>query len=158
MAFMSQEKKALVAPRIKAILRKYGVKGSLSVRHHSTLVLNIASGPIDFIGNLNRIAASKHREGDFEPATDYLHVNVYWYQEHYDGEALAFLSEVIPIMNEGNHDRSDIMTDYFDVGWYVDVNIGRWDKPYQLTSALRDYSIEEQLNDYAECIEKEQSK
>jgi hypothetical protein len=35
-------------------------------------------------------------------------------------------------MNMGNHDNSDIMTDYFDVGWYVDVNIGLWNKPYIL--------------------------
>jgi len=22
------------------------------------------------------------------------------------------------------------MTDYFDVGWYISVNLGKWDKPY----------------------------
>ena len=26
----------------------------------------------------------------------------------------------------------DAMTDYYDVGWYVDVNIGTWEKPYKL--------------------------
>ena len=31
-------------------------------------------------------------------------------------------------MNVGNHDNSDPMTDYFDVGWYISVNLGRWDK------------------------------
>ena len=136
MAYMSQEKKSELAPRIKAILRGYGLKGSLSVRHYSTLVLNIASGPIDFIGSLNRVLGAKGRE--FTPAEDHLDVNVYWYREHFDGEALAFLSEVIPVMFEGNHDRSDIMTDYFDVGWYVDVKIGRWDKPYQLVGPAQD--------------------
>jgi hypothetical protein len=35
-------------------------------------------------------------------------------------------------MNAGNWDKSDIQTDYFDVGWYIDVNVGRWDKPYAL--------------------------
>jgi hypothetical protein len=35
-------------------------------------------------------------------------------------------------MNAGNHNRSDAMTDYFDVGWYVDVNIGKWNQPYIL--------------------------
>lgn len=133
MAFMSQEKKAELAPRIKAILGKYGIKGSLSVRHHSTLVLNIASGRIDFIGNLNAVAAGKHRDlAPYISVEDSFTVNPYWYQEHFDGEALAFLGEVIPVMNEGNHDRSDIMTDYFDVGWYVEVKVGRWDRPYVL--------------------------
>ena len=73
MAYMNQEKKKRLAPKIKEILKRHKMKGSLS---------------------------------------------------------LAFLSEVIPAMNEGNHDNSDIMTDYFDVGWYISVNIGRWDKPY----------------------------
>jgi hypothetical protein len=36
-------------------------------------------------------------------------------------------------MNVGNHDRSDIQSDYFDVGWYVDVNVGAWNQPYELT-------------------------
>ena len=30
-----------------------------------------------------------------------------------------------------NHDNSDIMTDYFDVGYYKSVNIGEWNKPYE---------------------------
>jgi hypothetical protein len=35
-------------------------------------------------------------------------------------------------MMVGNHNRSDIMSDYHDVGWYVDINIGQWNKPYIL--------------------------
>ena len=137
MAYMSQEKKSELAPRIKAILRKYGVKGSLGVYHHSTLCLNIASGPIDFIGNVNAVAGGKHDE-QWIAAKDHIDVNPYWYREHFDGAALDFLSEVIPVMNEGNHDRSDMMTDYFDVGWYVSVKVGRWNKPYQLVGPAQD--------------------
>lgn len=112
MAYMSQEKKAKLAPAIKAILKKHGMKGSIAVRHHSTLVVNLKSGKIDF-------------------GTD-RQINPYWYHEHYTGDALAFLSDLIPAMNVGNHDRSDAQTDYFDVGWYIDVNIGKWNKPYVL--------------------------
>jgi len=35
-------------------------------------------------------------------------------------------------MNDGNWNRSDSSVDYFDVGWYIDINIGNWAKPYQL--------------------------
>ena len=31
-----------------------------------------------------------------------------------------------------NHDNSDIMTDYFDVGWYVDINVGQWNNGYKV--------------------------
>lgn len=133
MAYMSQEKKAVLAPRIKAILKKYGVKGSLAVRGHSTLVLNLKSGKIDFIGNSNRVCGESHYQVSrgFKPNTrGHDQVNPYWYQDHYDGKAKAFLKEILAVMNDGNHDRSDIQTDYFDVGWYVDINIGKWNKPY----------------------------
>ena len=113
MAYMNQEKKKKLAPKIKEILKKYNMKGTLSVDNYSTLNLNLKSGSIDF-------------------GTD--RINEYWYKDHFSDnpEALAFLSEVIPAMNVGNHDNSDIMTDYFDVGWYISVNLGKWDKPYIL--------------------------
>lgn len=135
MAYMSQEKKAKIAPVVKAICAKYGIKGSLKVRNHSTLCLTIKQGPIDFIGNSNRVCGNNHYQVSrgFRPNTQgYSDVNPYWFRDHYDGKALDFLSEVLTAMNAGNHDRSDIQTDYFDVGWYVDVNIGRWDQPYAL--------------------------
>lgn len=139
MAYMSQEKKAKIAPVVKAILKKYKVKGTLSVRNHSTLVLNIKSGSIDFIENFIQTDSNvMHGKKMSQDQIDYIRknqsvdVNPYWYHEHFSGTAKQFLREVLTAMNNGNHDNSDIQTDYFDVGWYVDVNIGRWNKPYTL--------------------------
>ena len=123
MAYVSQELKAKLAPKIKAICKKHGVKASLAVRHHSTLVLNIKSGKIDFYSDLATEGASRKSN---------IQVNPYWYHSHFTGASKEFLSEVIPAMNNGNHDNSDIQTDYFDVGWYVDVNVGKWNQPYTL--------------------------
>jgi hypothetical protein len=141
MAYVSQELKAKLAPTIKSICKKYGVKASLAVRNHSTLTLNIKSGPIDFIENfISTDANVMHGRKMDQSQIDYLRknqsmdVNPYWYKEHFSGKALSFLKEVIPAMNNGNHDNSDIQTDYFDVGWYIDVNIGKWNKPYQFTA------------------------
>ena len=136
MAYMSQQRKAELAPAIKAVLKKFGVKASIAVRHHATLVLNIKSGPIDFIGNLNKVcsvAPGADRYGAYRPAVGSIDVNPYHYQNHFDGKALAFLYAIMPVMNTGNHDNSDIQSDYFDIGWYIDVNIGAWNKPYELT-------------------------
>ena len=139
MAYMNQDKKATIAPAIKAVLKKYGIKGTLAVRNHSTLVLNIKSGSIDFVENfISTDANVMHGRKMSQDQIDYLRknqsmdVNPYWYKEHFSGKAKSFLSELLPIMNNGNHDNSDIQTDYFDVGWYVDVNIGKWNKPYIL--------------------------
>ena len=110
---MNQEKKKELAPNIKKALKKHNMKGTLSVDNYSTLRLTLQSGSIDF-GTVN--------------------INEYWYKDHFSDnpEALAFLSEVIPAMNVGNFDKSDIQTDYFHVGWYISVNLGKWDKPYVL--------------------------
>ena len=135
MAYMNQERKAEIAPVVKAICKKYGIKATMAVRNHSTLVLNIKSGVIDFIGNyktnqLGRVSAFVREQQEIKA----LDVNPYWYQEHFDGVALSFMKEVFAAMNNGNHDNSDIQSDYFDVGWYVDVNVGTWNKPYQLVA------------------------
>ena len=124
MAYVSQELKSKLAPQIKAICKKYGVKASLAVRNHSTLVLNVKSGKIDFISDY----------GNSDDARKFgIQVNPYWYKDHFTGKSKAFLSEVIPAMNDGNWDKSEIQYDYFNVGWYIDVNIGKWNKPYELT-------------------------
>lgn len=135
MAYMSQERKAKIAPVVKAILKRYGVKGSLAVRNHMTLVLNIKSGSLDFISDFNStIQTDVHMFGrSFTPAENYLSVNPYHYEKHFSDKVIKkFLDEIFRALNDGNHDNSDIMTDYFDVGWYVDVNIGKWNKPYKL--------------------------
>ncbi len=137
MAYVSQERKQSLAPAIKAVLKKYGVKGSLSIRTHSSLVLTIKSGKIDFVENFietdNKVLHGRKMSQD---QIDHIRknqsvdVNPYWYHEHFSGKAKDFLKEVLAAMNNGNHDNSDIQSDYFDVGWYVDVNIGRWNQPY----------------------------
>lgn len=137
---MSQETKKSLAPKISAVLKKYGLKGTLSVEHYSTLVLTISSGEINFIWNYNAVANACN-EG--KTVNDYnyrrectdgtIDVNVYHMNSAFDGVALKCLEELRAIMYIGNHDNSDAMTDYFDVGWYVTIQIGRWNKPYIFT-------------------------
>ena len=51
MAYYTQERKKEVAPKVKKLLKEYGLKGSLSVNHHSSVVLTIKEGSINFIKN-----------------------------------------------------------------------------------------------------------
>jgi hypothetical protein len=129
MAYMNQARKAQIAAKVKPILAKYGVKGTLSVRNHSTIVLKLTSGPIDFIGDLN---SSMELNKDKMRERYELDINPYWYTEHYTGESLAFLNEIIPAMKAANwYDKSDAQIDYFDCQYYFDVNVGSWQKPYE---------------------------
>ena len=132
MAYMNQERKARIAALLKPVLNKYGVKGTLAVRNHMTIVLNIKAGAIDFVQNYINTVGLESRGVDHVYKSRCLDVNPYHYQNHFSGTAKKFLSEVLMAMNAGNHDNSDIQTDYFDVGWYVDVNIGQWNKPYEV--------------------------
>ena len=139
MAYFSQEKKAKIAPVVKAICKKYNIKASLAVRNHSTLCLNLRQGEIDFVENFietdSRVLHGRKMSPDriaYIRKSKSLDVNPYWFQEHFSGRALEFLKEIFAAMNAGNHDRSDAQTDYFDVGWYVDIKIGRWNQSYAL--------------------------
>lgn len=127
MAYMSQERKKALAPKIKAVLKKYGMKGTISVRNNSSLQVSIKSGKLDMLGNFN---ATVSTHNNAHRAVDYIDVNPYHYKTHFTGQPLAFVTELMSAMNEGNWDKSDIMTDYFNVGWYVGVYIGRYDEPY----------------------------
>lgn len=124
MAYVSQEMKKELAPQIKAVLKKYGMKGSLAVRHHSSLVCNIKSGKLDILGAL----------GASEYERDYVQVNPYWIEENYDNpQVVAFLTELKAAMEGPNFfDHSDPMTDYFHRSHYIDINVGQFDKPYVL--------------------------
>ena len=138
MAYMNQSKKAVIASKVKPILAKYGMKGSLSVRNHSTICLTLTSGSIDFIGDLQeqrQFGYVTHKLDKQKMRERYeLDINPYWFQEHYTGEALAFLSEIIPAMKGADwYDKSDAQIDYFDTAYYFDVNVGKWNKPYTLT-------------------------
>lgn len=141
MAHMNQEKKAKIAAALKPVLKKYGVKGTLSVRNHSTICLTLKSGKIDFIENFIKTDIDSNFGGKMEQRrVDYLRqnksmdVNPYWFQEHFTGSAKAFLTEAFKALKSADwYDESDAMTDYFNTAYYVDVNIGKWNKPYEVT-------------------------
>jgi len=117
MAYVSQADKAKLAPAIRAVLAKYKMKGTIAVRDHSTLVVTVKSGHIDFGG-------------------DNINVNTYWIHEHYTGVARRFLTELLAAMKGPdyfNHD--DAMTDYFCRSHYTDIRIGGWGRPYVFMGA-----------------------
>lgn len=140
MAYVSPEMKAKLSPNIKAICKKYGIKATLAVRNHMTLVLNIKQGEIDFIENLIKTDAEKHYGQPMDESRvkylreqKYLDVNTSWAHEHFSGKAKQFLTEMISAMKGPDFfDHTDAQTDYFHCSHYVDIKIGKWDKPYAL--------------------------
>ena len=61
----------------------------------------------------------------------YINVNPYWYHEHFSGKSKEFISEALDALKSADwYDESDAQVDYFNTAYYVDINIGKWNKPY----------------------------
>jgi len=117
MAYMNQEKKAVIKAAMDKVLKARGFKYSLRVDNHSSIACTIQSGPVDF-------------------GTDYEQVNLYWIDDHYTGAAAEILGQCRDALQAaGYYDRSDAQIDYFDTAYYMHLNIGAWNKPYKITPA-----------------------
>lgn len=136
MAYMNQEKKNIAAA-LKTVMPK-DWKYSLSVSNHSTIVLTIKSAPVDLLEPVNTqrkewaLREGSTRECDNKPLTNcMIHQNRR--EDYYEGSLLETFNKIFAALNLNNHDRSDSQTDYFDVGHYVDLSLGGWNKPFICT-------------------------
>jgi hypothetical protein len=114
MAYVNNETKAAIHAALKPVFKKYGIKATVARGYnYSALVVNVSAGDIDF-------------------GTEYQQVNVYHVDSHYSGKAKDFLNEVIDTIKKAGtwYDESNAQIDYFNTAFYIDINIGRWDKPY----------------------------
>ena len=124
MAYMTQENKKKIAAELKKVIPA-GWRWSLAVQHHSALSLTIAAAPIDLL---------KMNTGSNNVGVGYTSLHEYYLEREFSGELLSLFIAIKDAMNTGNHDRSDSQTDYFDVGWYININIGRWEKNFVCTA------------------------
>jgi len=144
---MSQANKAKIAERLKKIIPA-DWKWSLSVNHHSTLVLTISAAPVDLI-DLNLVQNARR-----EVRPQYIDVNEYYIEREYAEPLCTTFKSIKAAMMVGNHDNSDPMTDYFDVGWYIDIKIGRFERPFRiLPSAAKTEPTYEELKARVAALE-----
>lgn len=130
MAYMSQENKAKLAVEIRKVVPA-DWKYTLSVKHHSTLVLTISQAPIDLIG---QNIVSQSRGGD-RPA--YVAINEYYIEREYAPKLADIFKKIKAAMMIGNHDNSEPQTDFFDVGWYIDIKVGAFERPFKFVPVAR---------------------
>jgi hypothetical protein len=138
MAYMNQEKKAKIAAALKVALKGTGVKYSLRVRNYAAICCTIKSAPIDFIANSNEVCGKDFYQvaHGFKPEVGgHSTVNPYHYKSHYSGKALQVIDKIIKCLYSADYyDNSDAMTDYFDTAYYVNIDIGCWNKPFVVTA------------------------
>jgi hypothetical protein len=113
MAYLSKEKTTEIRANLKAAFpSKDGWKLSIRNENYSTIQVTILQAPVRF-----------HEE-------DYKQLNPYYPESYMNSDVLK---KMIAICNDGNFDKSDIMTDYHHVGWYVSIHQGEWNKPFTLS-------------------------
>lgn len=134
MAYMNQEKKATIKAELMKVMPA-DWKWSLAVRNHSTLILTIRSAPINLLKYIKFRGVPLEealKEEDGERYRSYWRLNEYYLEESFTDDNLVQQFLLIRnAMNLGNWDRSDIQSDYFDVGHYITINIGTFEKPFK---------------------------
>jgi hypothetical protein len=111
MAYIGKEKKQA----IRLALKEAGIPNHwrwtirLNSPYNSTVSFNLWKSD----GKLHDFAKGKR-------------INPYYLENFFEGEAEEYLDtfkKIKDALNTDNYDNSDVMTDYFDVGHYIEINI-----------------------------------
>lgn len=119
MAYIGAADVKLIREALKAAFPefKFGVRkgdGGYSVD------VTIKSGPLD-------LSADCHHGEGYSQINQY-YLGNYEYSDLY--EAIIMLMKRAP--SKAWYDNSDSMTDYFDTAYYIHLNVGSWNKPYEM--------------------------
>jgi len=133
MAYIKKEE----ISEIRKALKKAFPKVKFSVRgdsQYSSVYVSIMKSDIDF--------NALWEEGSYRKEHQYEDINIYHYEKHYP-EHKDFFDKIMKIIKtapasaeDGREwfDKSDIMTDYFHCAYYINLSVGKWDKPYEMTA------------------------
>ena len=135
MAYMNQDRKAVIKQNLDKICKPLGIKYSLAVRDSMTISMTIKSASVDFIGNLNESMKepSNVYYGRNLSFSEYAQVNPYHFKNQFSGKALEIITKLFEALHSaGWYDRSDSQSDYFDTAYYIDMDIGKWNKPFEV--------------------------
>jgi len=135
MAYITQAQKKELAPGIKKVLKKYGIKGTISISNNIKLNVNLHEGRLDLIGeenNARRIWAERNRVEFRAVGCFQIIPSAAETREGLSSEVTAFYNELSAAMRgELWYDNSDPMTGYFDTAYYLQINVGKFDKTYR---------------------------
>lgn len=71
---------------------------------------------------------------------------------HYHKEPLTSYGQLVietitEYVQSYNYDDSDPYTDYFNVNFYVSINIGKWDKPFEVVAPKKKVKMQSEAQD-----------
>ena len=121
MAFINKDQ----VKQIREALKKEFPEIKFSVRkeNHSSVYVSILKSPYDF-------SDLPHYRPDYYTSVNHFHVP--------DCVHRRMLEKIIMIVKTGSDrkwfDKSDSMTDYFHVAFYIHLYVGHWEKGYEMIS------------------------
>ena len=135
MAYISTEEVAAIRKELKKELPEY--KFSVTKHHHSSVTVAFMKGPA-----FAEFQSRDRYTGEFKDDVIEGHeqLNHYWAMDFYGEKNGALIKKVekiiktAPVKAGGRewYDKSDAMTDYFDTAFYMNIHVGKWDKPYEV--------------------------
>jgi len=119
MAYIDADAVKVIRKDIKAKYpAKDGWKFSITKRDSSVLTVAIMQAPIPFV-----------KDGEYQDINHH-------YISKDDEKTSSILEDITRIANKTNYDKSEAQVDYFDVGFYFYLKIGKWDKPFQCSNIV----------------------
>lgn len=131
MAYINDAKKEKIVAAVKAVLPK-GWKGTFRVRNCSGIVFTLKSTPHDLeeFFKPSFIEEKKKYNTTEDGSISSFTLNHRYLYKNVKPEFLEIFEKINAALNIDNYNNSDAMTDYFDVGHYVEWLIGSEKKPY----------------------------
>lgn len=136
MAYVNKEKKEKIAAALSKVI-PITWKYTLSIGNHSTIVLKVYQVDHSFIadGLLQIDQLSSLKESLDSSGYFVLNRHSHFQKDDTDRSGVvSLMNDIIDAMNTDNYDNSDSMTDYFDVGHYVDIRFGLYNQPLKVLS------------------------
>ena len=121
MAYISTEEVKVIREELKKNFpSRLGWKLSIVRRDYLSLSISIIQAPFELRNDQNNA---------YEP------VNQYWIESRENTQSIPPLKKIFEIANKNNYNRSDVQSDYFDVGYYLNISIGHFGKPFTPSEA-----------------------
>ena len=140
MAYISAEDVKHIRNELKKELPQY--KFSVVRDHHSSVTISLMKGPAfndyEYFDRYNNVTKTANLSDG-----EHHQINQFHLEDFYGKENAEILSKIdtisrtAPAKNGGKvwYNDSDIQTDYFDIAYYVHINVGKWNKPYEIVEA-----------------------
>ena len=138
MAYINAEDVNHIRVALKKEFPQY--KFSVTRDHHLGVNINFMKGPrfaeYEYFDRYSGEMKKDNLDGNHQ--INHFHLESFYGKEN--AEILSkidTISRTAPAKNGGKvwYNDSDIQTDYFDIAYYVHINVGKWNKSYEIVEA-----------------------